>query len=88
MQPFEFRVPFHLKHEATLLKVEVSGVKSRKSMGADREAAPGYRRRGKGRESDEDDDDDLIDEDVDEAIVEDLDALPGGVNESAPVGSE
>lgn len=50
-------------------------MKSRKSMGADREAAPGYRRRGKkGQESE--DDEDLIDEEEDDdgVVAEENDA--------------
>ncbi|KAG0617799.1 hypothetical protein M758_4G015600 [Ceratodon purpureus] len=73
---FCFRVPFHVKNEANLLKVEVSGAKSRKSMGADREATPGYtRKRGKKgkHSSDDDDDDDLIDDEPDEDVPEEND---------------
>lgn len=72
--PFCFRVPFHVKNEANLLKVEVSGAKSRKSMGADREATPGYtRKRGKKGKHSSDDDDDLIDDEPDEDVPEEND---------------
>lgn len=72
IQPFCFRVPFHLKNEANLLKVETSGAKSRKSMGADREATPGYvppRKKGKKRRDSSDDEDDLMDDMVDDGVT-------------------
>lgn len=60
-----------------MLKVEVSGAKSRKSMGADREATPGYTgkrgKKGKHSSDDDDDDDDLIDDEPDEAVPEEND---------------
>lgn len=59
---FEFRVPFHVKHEANLLKVEVFGVKSRKSMEADRGPPSDKKRKGKQRS---DDDDDHTDDEAD-----------------------
>lgn len=64
LQPFNFRVPFHFKQEATLLKVEVGGVTSRKSMAFDREAR-GKRKykRKRGDDDDDDDDDDRDDDD-------------------------
>nr|XP_024370051.1 uncharacterized protein LOC112279643 isoform X2 [Physcomitrium patens] len=71
IQPFCFRVPFHIKNEANLLKVEVSGVKSRQSMKADRETTAGYKRRKQGQ-GESDDDDDL--DDVDNNSPEDVNA--------------
>ncbi|XP_024392742.1 uncharacterized protein [Physcomitrium patens] len=74
LQPFCFRVPFYIKHEANLLKVEVSGVKSRQSMRADKDSTAGYERRGKKDLGgpDDDEDGDLIGGDLD--FPEDNDA--------------
>lgn len=71
LERFCFRVPHHFRNEANLMKVETSGVKSRKSMGADREATPGYvppRKKGKKRQDDSDDDD-LMDEMVEDGFT-------------------
>jgi hypothetical protein len=85
--PFCFRVPFHVKNEANMLKVEVSGAKSRKSMGADRETTAGYkRRRGKKGKYSSDDDDDLIDDEPDEDVPDEND--DGATAEELLAGEE
>ena len=70
LEPFCFRVPFHVKNEGNLLKVEVSGAKSRKSMGADRQATPGYTRKKGNKGKHSLDDDDYNDEPFDDVLEE------------------
>jgi len=78
------------------MKVETSGAKSRKSMGADREATPGYvppRKKGKKRQDDSDDDD-LMDEMVEDGFTaeemmggeEVLEAMNAEATEGAELG--
>jgi len=65
-------VPHHFRNEANLLKVETSGAKSRKSMGADREATPGYvppRKKGKKRRDSFDEDEDLMEDMVEDGVT-------------------
>jgi len=79
LKDFCFRVPYYFRHEASLLKAEVAGVKSRKSLAFDRQTRPrrkwkGKRKSGRGQyissDEDVDEDEDVItilgDSDADE----------------------
>jgi hypothetical protein len=82
LKDFCFRVPYYFRHEASLLKAEVAGVKSRKSLAFDRQTRPrrkwkGKRKSGRGQyissDEDVDEDEDGDEVEVDDAEEEDID---------------
>lgn len=80
LKNFCFQVPYYFRHEASLLKAEVAGVKSRKSLAFDRQTRPGQKRKGKRKSgrgqyvssSDDEDENEVEGDDAEEEMEDDV----------------